>query len=223
VGEETVTAAAPLRVYVMEVGPLAENTYIVEHVATRKGIVVDPGFEGEEILRRLAERGITLEKILLTHGHLDHVAAVGILKDRTGAMIHIHPDDADRMRTADVQGRQFGLHIEKPPPPDVLLGDGDRIGLGDQEFRVLHTPGHTPGHVTFLIGEMAFVGDLIFAGSIGRTDLPGGSLKDLLRAVREKIFTLPGKTVLFPGHGPATTVDEEMRGNPFFTGEDAGR
>jgi glyoxylase-like metal-dependent hydrolase (beta-lactamase superfamily II) len=202
----------------MEVGPLAENTYIVEHAATRKGVVVDPGFEGEEILGRLAERGITLEKILLTHGHLDHVAAVRVLKERTGATIHIHPDDSDRLQTAGVQGRMFGLHIENPPPPDVLLGEGDRIALGDQTFQVLHTPGHTPGHVTFLTGEMAFVGDLIFAGSIGRTDLPGGSYDALIRAVREKIFTLPDRTVLFPGHGPSTTVGEERRSNPFFAG-----
>ena len=212
------TGTPPLRVFVMEVGPLAENTYIVEHVASRQAAVVDPGDEGEEILDRLAERGITLEKILLTHGHFDHVGAVRTLKERTGAKIHIHADDADRMRTAGRQGGMFGLHVEDPPAPDVLLREGDRVTLGDQRFQVLHTPGHTPGHVTFLSGEMAFVGDLIFAGSIGRTDLPGGSFDDLIRAVREKIFVLPDRTVLFPGHGPATTVGEERRSNPFFTG-----
>ena len=212
------TGTPPLRVFVMEVGPLAENTYIVEHVASRQAAVVDPGDEGEEILDRLAERGITLEKILLTHGHFDHVGAVRTLKERTGAKIHIHADDADRMRTAGRQGGMFGLHVEDPPAPDVLLREGDRVTLGDQRFQVLHTPGHTPGHVTFLSGEMAFVGDLIFAGSIGRTDLPGGSFDDLIRAVREKIFVLPDRTVLFPGHGPATTVGEEKRSNPFFAG-----
>jgi len=213
-----VTGTPPLRVFVMEVGPLAENTYIVEHVASRQAAVVDPGDEGEEILDRLAERGITLEKILLTHGHFDHVGAVRTLKERTGAKIHIHADHADRMRTAGRQGGMFGLHVEDPPAPDVLLREGDRVTLGDQRFQVLHTPGHTPGHVTFLSGEMAFVGDLIFAGSIGRTDLPGGSFDDLIRAVREKIFVLPDRTVLFPGHGPATTVGEEKRSNPFFAG-----
>ena len=212
------TGTPPLRVFVMEVGPLAENTYIVEHVASRQAAVVDPGDEGEEILDRLAERGITLEKILLTHGHFDHVGAVRTLKERTGAKIHIHADDAGRMRTAGRQGGMFGLHVEDPPAPDVLLREGDRVALGDQGFQVLHTPGHTPGHVTFLSGEMAFVGDLIFAGSIGRTDLPGGSFDDLIRAVREKIFVLPDRTVLFPGHGPATTVGEEKRSNPFFAG-----
>ena len=117
----------------------------------------------------------------------------------------------------------FGLHVPTPPPPDVLVREGDAVSLGDVAFRVLHTPGHTPGHVTYVCGDLAFVGDLIFEGSIGRTDLPGGSLDELLRAVREKIFTLPGETILFPGHGPATTVGDEMRGNPFFTGEDADR
>jgi len=213
-----VTGTLPLRVFVMEVGPLAENTYIVEHKASRKAAVIDPGDEGEEILERLAERGITLEKILLTHGHFDHVGAVRTLKERTGAEIHIHADEAERMRTASRQGGMFGLEVQDPPAPDVLLREGDLVGLGDQRFQVLHTPGHTPGHVTFLSGEMAFVGDLIFAGSIGRTDLPGGSYDDLIRAVREKIFILPDRTVLFPGHGPATTVGEEKRSNPFFSG-----
>jgi glyoxylase-like metal-dependent hydrolase (beta-lactamase superfamily II) len=170
----------------------------------------------------LGARGWTLDKILLTHGHFDHVGAVAALKERTGASVHIHPDDAEQMRTAGRQGAMFGLHVPAPPPPDVLVREGDTVSLGDAAFRVLHTPGHTPGHVTYLSGDLAFVGDLIFEGSIGRTDLPGGSLDELLRAVREKIFTLPEETILFPGHGPATTVGDEKRGNPFFAGEDAG-
>ena len=217
------TDARPLRVLAMEVGPLAENTYIVGHASSGKAVVIDPGDEAGEILRQLAGRGWSLDKILLTHGHFDHVGAVSALKERTGASVYIHPDDAARMRTAGRQAMMFGLRVPSPPPPDVLVREGDSIPLGNVAFRVLHTPGHTPGHVTYLSGDLAFVGDLIFAGSIGRTDLPGGSLHELLRAVREKIFTLPGETVLFPGHGPATTVGEEKRGNPFFTEEDAGR
>jgi glyoxylase-like metal-dependent hydrolase (beta-lactamase superfamily II) len=143
---------------------------------------------------------------------------VRTLRERTGAQVHVHAEEVERMRTAGRQGGMFGLSVQNPPAPDVLVREGDVVELGDQGFRVLHTPGHTPGHVTFLTGEMAFVGDLIFAGSIGRTDLPGGSYDDLIRAVREKIFTLPDRTVLFPGHGPATTVGEEKRSNPFFTG-----
>ncbi len=206
----------------MEVGPLAENTYIVGHVASGKAAVIDPGDEGDLILRQLAERGWTLDAILLTHGHFDHVGAVAALKARTGAAVHIHPDEAERMAAAGRQGAMFGLRVPDPPAPDVLVREGDAVSLADASFRVLHTPGHTPGHVTYLCGDFAFVGDLIFEGSIGRTDLPGGSLDDLLRAVREKIFTLPAGTVLFPGHGPATTVGNEMRGNPFFSGEGEG-
>ncbi|RJP24227.1 MAG: MBL fold metallo-hydrolase [Deltaproteobacteria bacterium] len=202
----------------MEVGPLAENAYIVEHPATGKAVVVDPGDEGEEILRHLSERGLVLEKILLTHGHFDHVGGVRHLKEKTGATIHIHPEEVDRMRGASRQGAMFGIGVRTPPAPDVLLADGDTVPFADGKFEVLHTPGHTPGHVTFLAAGMAFVGDLIFAGSIGRTDLPGGSYDDLIRAVRAKIFTLPDDTVLFPGHGPATTVGEEKLSNPFFTG-----
>lgn len=216
------TVAGPLRVLVMEVGPLAENAYIVGHMASGKAVVIDPGDEADEILRQLGERGWTLDKILLTHGHLDHVGAVAPLKEATGASVHIHPEDVELMQSATRRGAMFGLTIPEPPPPDVLVREGDAVSLGDVAFRVLHTPGHTPGHVTYVCGDLAFVGDLIFEGSIGRTDLPGGSLDELLRAVREKIFTLPGKTVLFPGHGPATTVGDEKRGNPFFTGEDAG-
>ncbi len=213
------TGKNALRVLVMEVGPLAVNTYIVEHEASRKAFVVDPGDEAGRIHGELVNRGLLLEKILLTHGHFDHVGGVRLLKDRTGAEILIHPEDADGMRAASRQGRMFGLRVPDPPPPDVLVREGDTVLLGDQAFRVVHTPGHTPGHVAFLAAGMAFVGDLVFAGSIGRTDLPGGSYEELIRSVREKIFTLPDDTVLFPGHGPATTVGEERRTNPFFTGE----
>jgi glyoxylase-like metal-dependent hydrolase (beta-lactamase superfamily II) len=117
-----------------------------------------------------------------------------------------------------MQGLMFGLRIKNPPPPDVLVREGDEIAFGEGAFRVAHTPGHTPGCVSFITEGMAFVGDLIFAGSIGRTDLPGGDYETLIRSVEEKIFPLPDGTVLFPGHGPATTVGDEKRSNPFFTG-----
>ncbi len=211
--------APPLSVTVLEVGLLAENAYIVGHPASGRAVVIDPGDDGEEILRLLEEQRLTLEKILLTHGHFDHVGGVRFLKERTGAGVCIHRDEVNWMRNAPRQGAMFGIAVPEPPPPDVLLNEGDVVRLAEQEFRVLHTPGHSPGHVTFLVGGMAFVGDLIFAGSVGRTDLPGGSHSSLLRAVREKIFTLPPETILLPGHGPATTVEREKRSNPFFDGE----
>ncbi len=212
------TAGEALRVYVMEVGPLAVNAYIVEELSTKKAVVVDPGDDGEALLAEIRSRGLGVEKILLTHGHFDHVGAVRLLREKTGAPVHVHAADAGRMATARRQALMFGLSVDPPPPPDVTVGEGDRIGLGASEFSVVHTPGHTPGCVSYLCGGMAFVGDLIFAGSIGRTDLPGGSHEQLLASVREKIFVLPDDTILFPGHGPSTTVGEEKRSNPFFTG-----
>lgn len=212
------TAAGSFRVHVMEVGPLAVNAYILEDPASRKAVVVDPGGDGEALLSEIGDRGLSVEKILLTHGHFDHVGAVGLLRERTGAPVHIHPDDVDRMLGAKRQGMLFGLWVPSPPKPDVLVAEGDTVPFAGAEFRVAHTPGHTPGCVTYMVGRMAFVGDLIFAGSIGRTDLPGGSYETLLESVRRKIFVLPDDTVLLPGHGPATTVGEEKRSNPFFTG-----
>ncbi len=210
------TGRDPLRVYVMEVGPLAVNAYLVEHTATRKAVVIDPGGDGEAILDEVSGLGLTVEKILLTHGHFDHVGAVGLLRERTGAPVHIHPADVDRMTGARRQGMIFGLSVSDPPAPDVLVEEGNTVLFEDQEFLVAHTPGHTPGCVSYIVGKMAFVGDLIFAGSIGRTDLPGGDHGQLIESVRTKIFPLPDETVLFPGHGPATTVGEEKRSNPFF-------
>jgi hydroxyacylglutathione hydrolase len=213
------TAGPSLRAHVLEVGPLAANAYIVEHTPSRAAVVVDPGDDGEAILREIEARSLTLERILLTHGHFDHVGAVALLRRRTGAPVCIHPEDAPALQNAARQGLIFGLRIPDQPAPDALVRDGDLLPFGDSEFRVAHTPGHTPGGVSYIIGKMAFVGDLVFAGSIGRTDLPGGSYERLIEAVRTKIFTLDDDTVLLPGHGPATTVGTEKRTNPFFTGE----
>jgi glyoxylase-like metal-dependent hydrolase (beta-lactamase superfamily II) len=213
-----VSGTAPFRVHVLEVGPLAVNCFLLEHTQSRKAVVIDPGDDGPSILARIGDLGLSVDKILLTHGHFDHVGAVAILREKTGAKVHIHEADAERMKTARRQGLIFGLRVADPPPPDVIVGDGDIVPFGEGELRVEHTPGHTPGCVSYIIGKMAFVGDLIFAGSIGRTDLPGGDYDQLIAAVKEKIFVLPDDTVLFPGHGPATTVGEERRSNPFFTG-----
>jgi hydroxyacylglutathione hydrolase len=198
------------------VGPLGVNAYLVEHTATRKAVVIDPGGDGEAILGEVSGLGLTVEKILLTHGHFDHVGAVGLLRERTGASVYIHPADVERMAGARRQGLIFGLSVSDPPAPDVLVEEGDTVAFQDQEFLVAHTPGHTPGCVSYIVGKRAFVGDLIFAGSIGRTDLPGGDHRQLIESVLTKIFPLPDETILFPGHGPATTVGEEKRSNPFF-------
>jgi len=212
-----VSEGKAVRVHVLEVGPLAVNCYLVEHVPARKAVVIDPGGDGGAILGEIGRLGLAVDKILLTHGHFDHVGAVALLRQTSGARVHIHPDDVERMKTARRQGLMFGLSVPDPPPPDVLVEEGDVVAFEDLAFLVTHTPGHTPGCVSYILEKTAFVGDLIFAGSIGRTDLPGGDHDALIRAVKEKIFVLPDDTVLFPGHGPATTVGEEKRSNPFFT------
>jgi hydroxyacylglutathione hydrolase len=213
-----VSREAPLKVHVMEVGPLAVNAYLVERPEDRRAVVIDPGDEGEAILAVLGERDLSLDKILLTHGHFDHVGGVASLKEKTGAPVHVHAADAALMKAARRHGLMFGLTVPDPPEPDVLVADGELVPFGNLSFRVVHTPGHTPGCVTYIIENMAFVGDLIFQGSIGRTDFPGGDHEALLESVRKSIFVLDDATVLLPGHGPATTVGNEKRYNPFFTG-----
>jgi glyoxylase-like metal-dependent hydrolase (beta-lactamase superfamily II) len=211
--------AEAYRVYVLPVGPLQENCSIVEHVPTRTAAAIDPGDEGEAIAAFMSERGLSLTTILLTHGHFDHVGAVGHLKALTGAKVHAHPGDAGLIAAAERHGAHYGIPVAPVPPADAPVDDGDTVPFGDSAFRVLHTPGHSPGSVTYLLGEWAFVGDLIFAGSIGRTDLPGGSMPTILRSIREKIFTLDDGVELIPGHGPDTTVGRERATNPFFEGD----
>ena len=195
-----------------------QNAYLVRCEATGPWLAIDPGGEAAAMADALEGEGAGLAGILLTHAHMDHVEGVAELVDRLPAPIYLHAADRPLYDTVDQQAAMFGHRVRVPPPPDRELVGGQELAVGDCRFRVRHTPGHSPGHV-ILHAEaagVAFVGDVIFAGSIGRTDLPGGSYQELMASIRAEILTLPGDTTLYAGHGPATTVERERTTNPFL-------
>lgn len=210
---------APPDVLCLTNGAFAQNCYIVADREAGDAVLVDPGQEADLFLRRLASEHLTLRGVWLTHAHLDHVLGVGRVVEATGVEIWMHSGDRPLYDAAGVQAKtMLGQDLAPLPAPDHELSHGDRISVGDCTFEVRHAPGHSPGHV-ILTGEgVALVGDVIFAGSVGRTDLPGGDAGTLLQSIREQVLTLPDDTVLYSGHGPETTVGRERRSNPFVTG-----
>ena len=198
------------------VGPLAVNCYIIGCEKTRQLAVIDPGDEVERIESAIKKNDLSLKYILLTHGHVDHVAQLARLKNKIPAEVLMHAEDLFLFENISIQAVMFGLPDPGHPQPDRFVTDDEKLRLGELELRVLHTPGHSPGSVTYQIKDNLFVGDLIFSGSIGRTDLPGGNYETLITAVQKKIFTFPDETKIYPGHGPMTTVGQERRFNPFF-------
>jgi len=199
------------------VGPIQSNCYIVGCEKTREAAVIDPGGDADKILITLAKDKLRCLYIINTHGHFDHSADNKRLKEVTGAQLLIHPADAPMILNQSMGGGMWGLHVDNSPPPDRYLGEGDIITFGNISLKVLHTPGHSPGGISLVTDKMVFVGDTLFAGSIGRTDFPGGDDEGLLRQVRNKIFTLGDDVVVYPGHGPKTTVGRERKTNPFFS------
>jgi glyoxylase-like metal-dependent hydrolase (beta-lactamase superfamily II) len=199
-------------------GQFVENCYFVIDDATAKCAIIDPGEEAGLIAHKLQAAGVTPVGIWLTHAHIDHVLGVPRLKTDTGAPIYLHP--ADRMLYDHVpeQAFAFGLRAEPLPAPDRELAAGDALWVGGLEFRVRHAPGHSPGSVVFEGQGVAFGGDVLFQGSIGRTDLPGGDFDTLLKSIERELLTLPDSTIVYSGHGPETTVGRERRANPFLTG-----
>lgn len=200
----------------LPVGMIQANCYLLGDESTREAVVIDPGGDSPVILKALMAKGLKPSAILVTHGHFDHVEGLASLKRATGAPIFVHRSDLPLVRGMSSQGKMFGIRAEDAPEPDRFLEDGETVAVGQLEVKVLHTPGHSPGSLCYLAGKAVFVGDLLFAGSIGRTDFEGGDYAVLIRSVRTKIFTLPDDTVVYPGHGPATTVSMEKRTNPFF-------
>lgn len=210
---------AQLEVVCLTNGPFAENCYIVADRSSDDAVIVDPGEEAGLFLRRLETERWTLRAVWLTHAHLDHITGVEAVVGATGVEVYLHPADRPLYDNVAEQGRWLGLRSEQPRAVDRDLEDGETLTVGGCSFEVVHVPGHSPGSVALIGHGVAIVGDALFAGSIGRTDLPGGDTETLLTSIRERLLTLPDATVVYPGHGPTTTIGEERRNNPFLTGE----
>lgn len=202
------------------VGALGCNCTIVACPETRQALVVDPGDEAPRIIDELGRMGVTAVSIVHTHAHFDHVLGAGALARATGADVLLHADDRWLWDNVEMQAGLFGLRAAAQAPPTRPVADGEALGFGRREARVLHTPGHTPGSLCFYLehaGErpILFAGDTLFAGSIGRTDLWGGSPEQIVKSIRGPLFALPDETLVVPGHGPETTVGAEREDNPF--------
>jgi len=209
---------ARLDVLTLTNGAFAENCYILVDRDVRDAVIVDPGEEADLFLRRLATERVALKAIWLTHSHADHILGVARVREATGVPIYLHPDDRPLYDALPHQSAWLGLDPAVPPAPDHRLAHGMRLDVGGLTFEVRHVPGHSPGHVAFVGHGVAVVGDAVFAGSIGRTDLPGGDTETLLTSIREQLLSLPDETMVYPGHGPETTIGRERLTNPFLTG-----
>ena len=202
----------------MAVGPLQTNCYLAICPETKKAAVIDPGWSGAAIYDRARQAGASIETILFTHAHFDHVAGAAELKQLCGAPILAHENAETMIAHARSHAQAWGFQIDPVPLPDAHLVEGEDVAIGTLVLRVLATPGHSPGHVSLVAaGEpVAFVGDVLFRGSIGRTDLPGGNYEQLIQSIREKLLVLPAETAIYPGHGDPTTIGFEQQYNPFL-------
>lgn len=197
-------------------GPLQVNCYIVACGASRQAAVIDPGGDVAQILALLKRHDLKVSMVINTHGHFDHVGGNRQLLTATGAELLLHRADSQLLASAAAHAAAYGLGAEASPAPQRLLEGGERLQLGELLIDILHTPGHTPGGICLLIDDQVIVGDTLFAGSVGRTDLPGGDHQTLIESIRDKLLVLPDATIAHPGHGPATSIGREKRTNPFL-------
>ena len=207
-----------MRVVQIPNGQFAENCYFVIDEPSGTCVIVDPGEEAGLIAHKLSAAGVQPVGIWLTHAHIDHVLGVPRLKADTKVPVYLHPADRVLYDHVPEQAQMFGMRAESMPAPDRALAHGDILPVGGVSFRVRHAPGHSPGSVVFEGEGVVFTGDVLFQGSIGRTDLPGGDTATLVRSIERELLTLPDSTIVYSGHGPETTVGRERRTNPFLTG-----
>lgn len=207
-----------LEVIALPNGQFAENCYLVADRRTREAVIIDPGEEPAMFLAELDTRAWSLKAIWLTHAHIDHILGVGPVHAATRAPIYLHPLDRPIYDALPQYGGWVGMQLEKPPAPDRELQAGQTLKVGGFEFAVRFTPGHSPGSVSFVGDGMVFGGDVLFNGSVGRTDLPGGDAATLMASIQSELLSLPDSTVVHSGHGPDTTIGVERLTNPFLTG-----
>ncbi|MGE5175716.1 MAG: MBL fold metallo-hydrolase [Hyphomicrobiales bacterium] len=204
-----------MRVERFQVGPYDNNLYLLTIPGSRDAIVVDPSVESGAVLDEIRARNLDVKRILLTHAHIDHIVMVKPFQDATGAPVWLHALDRPLYERAPDQAASFGFPWPGTAPIAHWIAEGEEVGLPGMSVKALHTPGHSPGSVTFATEEGLLVGDVLFRESIGRTDLPGGDAAALFRTIRERLFAFPGGTAVYPGHGPATTIEHESKRNPF--------
>jgi hydroxyacylglutathione hydrolase len=196
-----------------------QNCVVMQRRDTKSALVLDPGLQVGVVSEFIEKNDLKVDYILLTHGHVDHVFGVPVIREQTGAPVYMHPLDRPQLKRNPTVIRQFGLDPDQfgEPVIDHELEEGKAVGWRDLKFDVLHTPGHTEGSVSFLLSDTCFAGDTLFRRGIGRTDLPGGDFEAIITSIQGKLFQLPPGTIVYPGHGPVTTIAEEMAENPFVT------
>lgn len=207
-----------MKVITLTTGQFAENCYLVIDEAEGLAAVVDPGEDARLILARVSTESVRVSEIWVTHAHVDHVVGVAAVHETTAAPIRLHVDDLPLYRAAPTQAAWLGVTAAPLPEPTLRFTPGEPVSVGSLTFAVGHTPGHSPGSVSLVGHGVAFVGDVLFAGSVGRVDLPGGDGVALLQSIERELLTLPDETIVYSGHGPSTTIGAERRTNPFLTG-----
>jgi len=205
-------------VHTVVVTEFMTNCFIVGDEITKEAVVIDPGGEGQKILKEIEKMGMNVKAVVSTHAHVDHIGALKDIKNALGADIMMHQAELPVLKTASRMARLFGISIDDPPEPDRFIAEGDQVSCGSITLKVIETPGHSPGGISLLTsdGKVCFAGDTLFAGSIGRTDLPGGDYHTLIESIKTKLIPLGDDVKVLSGHGPSTTMGVERRYNPFL-------